>query len=233
MNQDAPILIVSALEDEQAGLTEVFNTYIKSPKNGHQCIRGKIQKKRAVALVTGVGENNAERTTKWAIQQFQPRAVLLAGYAGGLVPHVNWGEFVVDDESLAKLLNKPAHVGKIVCVPRVLKNRAEKSAVAAEFGAIACEMESNGVRRACQESALPFYHLRIISDSLDEELPIEHIEKIMDFEKGKVVPSRLVWHAVNHPGSIKTLMALGSRTLPLKTRLAEAISELTKNISLS
>jgi adenosylhomocysteine nucleosidase len=65
----------------------------------------------------------------------------------------------------------------VLTVDHIVSKPNERRRLAAEHGAIACDMESFGVAEACREHGARFMSVRIITDALDDELPpeIEHL----------------------------------------------------------
>lgn len=225
-----PLLILTALKDELDGFLKICRVDKKSTHLKRPWFHTRISHTAVVAGTTGVGLENARATARWAIQNFHPRVVLLAGYAGGLVTQIKSGDFVVEDSELGKLLPQPTHVGKISCVTQVLQTREQKSAHAAESGALACEMESLAVEHAAREAGLPFHHLRIISDALDEDFPLAPIVKIIDFETGHLTPLRATWHLITHPKDLGILIKLSFHIRPIRQRLGQGIAAVAAKI---
>jgi len=154
---------------------------------------GKLAGKEVVIVESGVGAKAAARATTEAIKFYQPRWVVSAGFAGGLDDRLRRGHILMADEvaSLAgerlpvgiKLdeqwlaATKGLHVGRLLTVDGIIRQPAERRRLAAEHGAIACDMETFGVAEACQQHSAKLLSVRIISDAVDDELPpeIEHL----------------------------------------------------------
>jgi adenosylhomocysteine nucleosidase len=69
-----------------------------------------------------------------------------------------------------------ARAGRIVTVPHVLWEAADKRRVAAASGAIGADMESAAVGAAARERHIPFVVIRGVSDLMDEDLPFDFNE---------------------------------------------------------
>jgi nucleoside phosphorylase len=72
---------------------------------------------------------------------------------------------------------KGLHVGRLLSVDRLIRQPAERRILHEEHDALACDMETISVARACQELNTRLLSVRIISDAVDDELPpeIEHL----------------------------------------------------------
>jgi nucleoside phosphorylase len=64
-------------------------------------------------------------------------------------------------------------VGTLLSLDQVLANAEERQAWAEKTGAIACDMESLPIARACQDARIRFLAVRVITDMFDDQLPAE------------------------------------------------------------
>lgn len=187
------VVFIFALGVESGGLVDLVRD-AETSRHKHGLERaGKLQGKEVVIVEGGVGQTAAARATAEAIQFYQPRQVISAGFAGGLTDAVRRGHIVigsdvvnaagecaevawkVDSQSLAG--SKGIHVGRLLTVDRILREPAERRRLADERGAIACDMETFAVARVCREHGVPMAAIRIVSDAVEDALPpeIEHL----------------------------------------------------------
>jgi adenosylhomocysteine nucleosidase len=85
-----------------------------------------------------------------------------------LSPALRRGDIVAEGELAC---DRPFHRGALVCQDRVAVTAAEKHALAAR--GIAVEMESDGVRQTAREHGVPFFAVKVVSDTADETLPLD------------------------------------------------------------
>ena len=126
---------------------------------------------RPVALLTcGVGLERAERRGLEAIERLNPEAVVSFGTCGALIDGLPRGALVGatglvhgdDDIPLTPPPSPGLHLGALASVPAVVATPKARAALAAR-GAVACEMEAGGLRRAAKDR--PFYALKVVSDA--------------------------------------------------------------------
>ena len=174
---------------------------------------------------TGIGKQNAVRKSRALLGHVRPRAILVAGFAGGLAPGWTAGDCLVasrvtdvpdrETESLVaselpswdapedlvdRALSLPhehrVRAGHLVSVERVLRTASQKVAVGTALEAQAVDMESSGVLSVSAEEGIPTLCVRAILDDQDFELPL-------DFGKIMTPEGEL--------DGLKTLIAVGTR----------------------
>jgi hypothetical protein len=165
---------------------------------------------------------------------YKPDLVLTCGFAGGLNPDLKIGDVVFElalpqlpsanSQLPAKLLAAGARPAKIFFADRIATTVAEKKALRAETGADAVEMESAAIHAVCAERGIPCVTVRVISDTANEDLPLDFnalakADKRIDFGK-------LFLALAKSPGKIGALMALQKKTQFAAGRLAAALEKI-------
>ena len=187
-----------------------------------------------ITLIVGIGRTNAEQ----AVRDFlggasaMPQLVLTCGFAGGLNPDLKIGDVIFQSGKEkaeranleASLLVAEAKPAKIFCTDRIATTVVEKKALREKTGADAVEMESAAIHAVCAERGIPCLTVRVISDTADEDLPLDFNalakpDQSIDFGK-------LAWAIAKSPGKIGALMALQKKTQLAAERLAEALSKI-------
>jgi nucleoside phosphorylase len=174
--------------------------------------------------------------------------VLTCGFAGGLNPDLKLGEVVfeilssssqrelaqtetgnqlepIDIGCHEKLIAAGAKPAKIFCADRIATTIAEKKKLRAETGADAVEMESAAIHAICRERAIPYATVRVISDTANEDLPLDFNalskpNKNLDFGK-------LFLAIAKSPEKIGALMQLQKKTKFAAEKLAEVLAKIT------
>jgi adenosylhomocysteine nucleosidase len=180
-----------ALGIEAGGLVDLVKG-VQTAKQSHGVEHaGKLAGKEIVIVEGGVGGKAAARATAEAIKFYQPRWVISAGFAGALDESLRRGHILMADEvanaggerlsigmKLDPTASKGLHVGRLLTVNDLVRTPDERRRLAAEHGAIACDMETFAVAQTCAEKGVKLLSVRIISDAIDDELPPE-IEKLL------------------------------------------------------
>lgn len=125
-------------------------------------------------FISGMGEKNARRCAIYALKE-KPRLVLSCGFAGALNDRLTLNTIVFDApepwrQTLIELGAKPA---KFYCSRSVATTAVEKTRLRNRTSADAIEMESGVIAEECLRNNTPCITIRIISDTANEDLPID------------------------------------------------------------
>ena len=114
-------------------------------------------------------------------------AIVSFGIAGGLLPHMAPGHWIVatgvsagdqriasDPEWTARLAERlpQAEVGDIVSVPDPVRRPHQKRHLQASTGACGVDMESYQAAALARELGVPFAAVRVVADPVQRELPV-------------------------------------------------------------
>lgn len=185
-------------------------------------------------LVTGMGKQNAGQSLRaWLASRGQaeataanhPKLVLTCGFAGALDSALALGEvvFSADNESglRPKLLSTGAREVLFHCADRIAATAAEKRALRQTTGADAVEMESGVIRCLCREHGLPSATVRVISDTAEEDLPLDF--NLLTTADQRMDYAKLALALVKSPGKVAALLRLQRQTRHAAERLAETL----------
>jgi adenosylhomocysteine nucleosidase len=149
---------------------------------------GRFDEIKVAVVETGAGAELAGRGTRALIDAHQPYWIISAGFSGALSPELRRGDIVVatgiqspDGRELTFDLQYPAdperglHVGRILNSHHIVRTVEEKKRLAAQTGCLAVDMESFAVADACRELGQKFLAIRVISDDLSGDLPVEAV----------------------------------------------------------
>ena len=187
------------------------------------------QRPGVFTVIVGIGRQNAEKSVRSFLASNSPELVLTCGFAGGLNPDLKLGDVIFELSTLniqlsTRLLAAGAKSAKIFCADRIATTIAEKKKLRAETGADAVEMESAAIHAVCAGRGIPCVTVRVISDTADEDLPLDFnalakADKSIDFGK-------LFLAIAKSPGKIGALMALQKKTRLAAERLAAVLSKI-------
>jgi adenosylhomocysteine nucleosidase len=206
------------------------------------------QRPGVFTVIVGIGHQNAEKSVRSFLAASSPELVLTCGFAGGLNPDLKLGDVVFEiggrrdefHESLTsnsdgdswnsslreKLLAAGARPVKFFCADRIATTVAEKKKLREETGADAVEMESAAIHAVCAERGIACATVRVISDTADEDLPLDFNalakpDRSIDFGK-------LFLAIAKSPGKIGALMALQKKTQLAAVRLAAVLEKIIR-----
>jgi nucleoside phosphorylase len=178
-------------------------------------------------LVTGMGTKNADAAVRRFLAKNLPKLVLTCGFAGGLDPELESGEvvFMTGYPALEeRLVDVDAIMANFLSSPRIATTAAEKKQLRAETGADVVEMESGAILAVCRENRIPCAMVRVISDTADEDLPLD-FNQLVNSETN-LSYFRLAWAIVKVPWKIGALIQLHKKTSMAAQQLAEVLTKL-------
>jgi adenosylhomocysteine nucleosidase len=179
-------------------------------------------------LVTGIGRENAERAVRKFLAAQTPARVLSCGFAGALVSGLAIGEvvFETEDAGLREVLAATgARAVRFFCADRIATTVREKLELRSRTNADAVEMESAAIGGVCREQGLPCATVRVISDTADEDLPLDFNQlskpdRSLDY-------GRLALALAKSPGKIGALRRLQKNSQLAAERLAAVLARVT------
>jgi nucleoside phosphorylase len=179
-------------------------------------------------LLTGMGRRNAEKSVSAALIKYQPRQVISAGFAGGLIGELIAGSFVfqAEDGSLLRprLLQAGARPVRFHCSDQVITTAAEKRALHARTGAEAVDMESEFIQALCRARHIPVATVRVILDTADEDLAVD-FNGLMTPEL-ELDNKKLALLLLKSPSKIGALLRLQKQSAAAGKRLAAVLGKL-------
>jgi nucleoside phosphorylase len=172
-----------------------------------------------------MGPVNARRRIRESLALCRPPLVLTCGLAGGLDPTLPFGAIVFDAEPgfplYSALESQGARRARFFCSDRILVSRAEKATARAATGADAVEMESAPIREACCQADIPSATVRVISDTAQEDLPIDFGHVLTSDMRLRY--GRLLWLGMWRPRLVRSLLLLQRRSQAAAERLAATL----------
>jgi nucleoside phosphorylase len=182
---------------------------------------------------TGIGKANAEKAAREYLERHAPALLLTCGFAGGLDPGLKVGDVVfeisnagTEDSFHTKLIAAGATPAKIFCADKIASTAAEKKKLREDTGADAAEMESGAVQRVCGERRIACATVRVISDTADEDLPLDFNEFLTPDKKLDM--GKLMLSVAKKPWKMGALMDLQRKTKLAAERLGEVLVKLVE-----
>lgn len=190
-------------------------------------------------LLTGIGRSQVERSVvrSAVFQNRKPDLVISSGLAGALRGTLSPGDLVVPQK--ARTLRNDANadadhvlrdhairkgalpIETLITADHIVATAKEKEKLS--FFGEAVDMESALIMSYFAAAGVPTVTVRAISDSADEDLPIDFDRCLTP--QGTVKPMSLVNAIVRSPGNIPNLIRFGRQSHRAAQRLAEFLDE--------
>ena len=236
------ILVTFAVEAEFAPWRKLRNLRC-TPVAGYELHQVQIGRAAVDFVVTGMGMANARKGTEAATSL--PHDICIAsGFAGSLKEAHQVGDILaaraVQQLGKSKTIEcsrnlfmaayeNQAHEAKLfLTTDQVISTSEEKKRLSPFADAV--DMESFATLAVAKEKKVPAVAIRVVSDRLDEDMPID-IDTTVD-EKGRVSVRGVVKHVVSHPLQLPALIRLGRQSHTAAEALAHFLEAFIKELSL-
>lgn len=180
-------------------------------------------------VLTGMGARNAERAINAGLDTFSPRLVYSCGFAGALNPSLRIADLVFDRATTppkitAQFVTAGAQPATFHCAKSVAITAAAKTQLRQDTGADAVEMESRVIQSVCAARGVDSATLRVISDTANEDLPLD-FNSLMTAEE-TLSGSKLALAILRSPQRIPALMRLGRNSAHAARELSRALASI-------
>lgn len=239
------IAFVFGLGVEAGGLIDLLQDGVTTRCDSYLEHVGTIEGRSIVIAESGVGRQNAAQTTDDLIAIHQPSCVISTGFATGLRDELKYGHILMTNsvadctgnQHPIHLAMDPAaiqsikglHVDRLLTVDEMRQTPQDKRMLGEQYAAAACDMETFAVAEICQNQSVSFLSVRVISDTVDDQLPFE-IETLKD---QKSLASKLGATAgaiFNRPTAVKDLWKLKEDALKASDRLARFLVSVSSQL---
>jgi adenosylhomocysteine nucleosidase len=233
------IAITFALPAESQEFLLSLSNKSRGDRNGIPTTRGKIDDRAIEVLHTGVGENVCrQRMAKFLSATGRIRRgehdqhfdyLISAGFAGALNDQLQLGDLLlaknfstVRTKENFSLSSLHIHMADLLTVPALIDSREERNKLALTSGAVAVDMETEFIARACAAHGIPVLSLRVISDTPTELFPAP-ANILFDIERQQTRMPKLAAYLVAHPHRIPRLIQFARRIARARKDLADAL----------
>ncbi len=237
--------VIFALNAESGGLIDLLEKPSITKVEGFIEHAGRLHEKEVVVVESGVGSEAVSAAVSNVIQFHHPRWIVSTGFAGALDPGLKQGDVVRIDsvvcegsppieliapvDAAAQAVLEKWRPGRLLTVDKVVRTTKKKERLHRETGAIACDMETYVVAQICQKMNVPLIAVRIVSDSVEQELPAE-IEAFLG--KGSLATklgaaAKALW---GRPQAALDLWRLHDDSLKLSDKLGKRLAKLLAQV---
>lgn len=240
--QLAPVAVISPLKLE----LRPFLRHLKNERKllaykSAQFLEGRLGERRLIVGWTGDGGVAAGDGLMALLRHREISRLVVVGVAGGLSGELDAGRVVVAREVHDAVGPAPApdltwalratlvgaYPGLVFTSDRILVSAEEKREACTELGrpeAATVDLETAIYARILGERRIPYTALRAVSDTVDEDLPVD-FNRFAD-EHGHTQISRVVRFAVSRPDVLAALSSLRKRMHQCSANLSRILVDL-------
>ena len=113
-------------------------------------------------------------------------------------------------------------------MPQIVRTVAEKKRLGEVTGGLAVDMESAAVERVCRERKVPFVGLRVISDDLTKDLPVEVLSVVG--ATGSLRLGAAIGAVFKRPSSVMDMLELRDNANKAAERLCRFLAGILKQV---
>ncbi len=174
--------------------------------------------------VIGMGMPHCAKRAAEAMDSARPEQVILAGFCGALSETFEEGEIFLtttpDDDLPTPWMHAALHTTQNVVSGSEAKMQLHK-----DTGDDCVDMEQSFVEPLAEERGIPFLGVRIVSDTVDADVPSEALARAYDQKNGKTTPLRMAFYLMGHPAQIARLVRFLKPLDAIRNKLAEELLE--------
>ena len=230
------IAFVFSLAIESDGLVTMLDPRVTTRCASYLEHAGRLEQRSVVGAETGLGARAAENATEDILAVHHPAWIVCAGFAGALDPQLRRGDILMAEHVADLHGNKLSigfkmdprsaetipglRLGTLLSVDGLIRAPSERRRLGEQHGAAACDMETMAVARICRRRKVRFLSVRVITDALDDRLPVE-VERLL---AQKTIAGKLgaaTGAVFKRPSSIKDMWRVREQALKASDRLAK------------
>ena len=200
------------------------------------CTLANLENRRVLVALIGMGTSRARVSADAIFTYFRPRALILAGYGGALVPQMKTGQVVVsknynskDVGSFLRLLSD-FDFADFCTADEIVGNPEQRALLARSREAQVVEMETAPVAEAAHGRGVPFVAVRVISDEYEQLLPVGALAAGFDPALGRATPLRLAARLAMHPREVRPFMDFVGGLSLARRRLTAFLEQLNREL---
>jgi adenosylhomocysteine nucleosidase len=189
---------------------------------------GRLNGVQVVLVANGPGPKLAGDAVDVVKKHESMDALISIGFCGGLRRTLAPCEIFVASEvvgagpALLPVSTQRFQTGKLLSIDRVVSAAAEKSALSDDADAV--EMEAAAVAARAREWNVPFYAVRVVTDTCEESFPLDFNQ--MRSADGRFSRAKILAAAVRRPGVVlPELMKLNKRTKRASQALGDFLAD--------
>jgi adenosylhomocysteine nucleosidase len=229
--EDAMIAITFALPAESSGFVALVRNKRRAVSGDTEIIYGEINQRPVTTFHTGIGQKACQANIDNFLRVEHPDIWISSGFAGGVGEDLRVGDlFLGENFSDRELLSaaqrllgdQNVRAAKLFTSTTIVDSAEQRNEIARAQGALAIDMETETIARACIARRIRMLSLRAISDSLDEPFPAPpHL--LFDLERQRTNAAKLVLYFLKRPTHIVGFIRFAHRIARARRTLTNAI----------
>ena len=231
------IAVTFALPAESSEFLRRVREKSARERNGVRTIQGKIDNRSIEVLHTGVGENLCRQRIGILLENQQFDFLISAGFAGSLNNKLQVNDLLIAKnfstvdlkDVQSSLSNMSITAVNMLTVPAVIDSSEERERIARESEAVAVDMETEFIARACATHGIPLLSLRVITDTPQEPLPAPP-SVLFDIQRQRTRVMRFAMFFLKQPNRASSLIQFARRIARARTALATTLIDLVRNL---
>jgi adenosylhomocysteine nucleosidase len=189
---------------------------------------GRLNGREAALVANGPGPNLAGAAVDVVKEHTELTGLISIGFCGGLQPSLSACDIFVATEmadvgpTLVPSTSRPFKTGKLLSIDRVVSTADEKAAFAKNADAV--EMEAAAVAERAKRYQVPFYAVRVVTDTCEETFPLDFNQ--MRSLEGRFSRVRIIGAALRRPLAVfPELIGLNRRTKRAARALGDFLAD--------
>jgi len=189
----------------------------------------RLNGKPVLVVANGPGPALAGRAVDVAMEHRKLEGLVSTGFCGALDPALHPSDIFVatevlipQRESVSALTAGVARTGKLLSIDRVVSTAGEKAELR-KTGADAVEMEAAAVASRALERGIPFYAIRVVTDTAAESFPLDFNH--MRDAQGRFSRAKILAAAFRHPAVFPDLLRLNRTSKLAAQALGDFIAD--------
>jgi adenosylhomocysteine nucleosidase len=189
---------------------------------------GRVNGLRVAMVANGPGPKLAGAAIDEVKRHASMDGLVSIGFCGGLQPWLGACDIFVATEvagvasALAPSSSRPFRTGKLLSIDRVVSTAAEKGELAKNADAV--EMEAAAVAERAGQYNVPFYAVRVVTDTFEESFPLDF--NAVRSSDGRFSRSRILAAALRRPWIVlPELIKLNKRTKRASQALGDFLAD--------
>lgn len=172
---------------------------------GLDCTLANLGGRPILVALVGMGPIRSEHNARIIFQYFRPKAVVLAGYGGALVPQMHVGQVVISNNFTSDSVQPFLRIlsgfdfATFCTTDEVIGTPQRRTEYAEATQSQVVEMETASVADIALARELPFMAVRVISDDYQQVLPTGALAAGFDPDKARPTPLKLLAYLATHP----------------------------------